>query len=552
MKSHFIGVILCALSASSSSLVASASPVELHSRIKSVIVYADRALIKREAAFEIAAGQNTIVITGITQLADEVSLRASLSTNNARILGLAVKPAAVRDDDVRRKDLRRRLDSLWGEAAVSENRIFVLTKQQQMLENLASNASAAASGSPSAGAPDSRNWEAAFLNVGKYLNIVLDSIRAMRIRDAQTRERCHALERELAAADSVLNRPVRDVAIEVECRAPVRGVAILEYLVPRTSWRALYNARLLDSNQVEIEYLAEVTQASGEDWDDVQLILSTAQPSRATGPRELSTRPVTVLETGAFRAQGGRSGETETQIIVAQRDLMQKSWTADSIAEPAPFEPYGLVGVAASATDFSTQFVLSRSESIRSGEFPSRVVVAILPFTGELSLIARPQLDQHAFRSLKLTNTTATPLLPGEISLFAGGDYIGKLSSPMPIVPQQEFNLSFGIDDGIEIKREPSGRRTEIKGDRRSISQRLVTTVANHADAERTVKIEEALPFSADSRVRVDIKSTSPRPTQADAQGRASWELRLRASEQAVIIIEYEVEFPSDVNIHGL
>src|SRR5262249_390508 len=55
------------------------------------------------------------------------------------------------------------------------------------------------------------------------------------------------------------------------------------------------------------EYLAAVTQQSGEDWGDVQLTLSTAEPMLNAAPPELKVLEVAVLPGGAS-APGGAGG----------------------------------------------------------------------------------------------------------------------------------------------------------------------------------------------------------------------------------------------------
>src|SRR5207248_2514089 len=50
---------------------------------------------------------------------------------------------------------------------------------------------------------------------------------------------------------------------------------------------------------VQLEYLAAVTQQSGEDWQGVHLVLSTAQPMLNATPPELKMLAVTVASKGS-------------------------------------------------------------------------------------------------------------------------------------------------------------------------------------------------------------------------------------------------------------
>ena len=54
----------------------------------------------------------------------------------------------------------------------------------------------------------------------------------------------------------------------------------LTYVVQNARWQPLYDLRLAGAN-LEVTYLAQVAQNTGEEWGDVSLTLSTAQPALA-------------------------------------------------------------------------------------------------------------------------------------------------------------------------------------------------------------------------------------------------------------------------------
>ena len=73
------------------------------------------------------------------------------------------------------------------------------------------------------------------------------------------------------------------------------------YMVDRASWTPLYDLRFQKANNprpfalnvqqisdtIQLNYLAEITQTTGEDWSNVSLILSTAKPGLGTLPPKL-------------------------------------------------------------------------------------------------------------------------------------------------------------------------------------------------------------------------------------------------------------------------
>src|SRR5947209_17570237 len=77
----------------------------------------------------------------------------------------------------------------------------------------------------------------------------------------------------------------------------------MNYLDDMASWRPQYKFRTGEGTKegkdvVQLEYLAAVTQQSGEDWQGVHLVLSTAQPMLNATPPELKMLAVTVAPKG--------------------------------------------------------------------------------------------------------------------------------------------------------------------------------------------------------------------------------------------------------------
>ena len=74
----------------------------------------------------------------------------------------------------------------------------------------------------------------------------------------------------------------------------------LNYLVDAAAWRPQYKFRAGKNakDAVQLEYLAAIVQQTGEDWGNVNVVLSTAQPMLNAAPPELQTLQVTVVPKG--------------------------------------------------------------------------------------------------------------------------------------------------------------------------------------------------------------------------------------------------------------
>src|SRR5262249_46464871 len=126
-------------------------------------------------------------------------------------------------------------------------------------------------------------------------------------------------------------RTEREAVIVVEKSNGAGGKVRLNYLVDAASWRPQYKLRAGKAarDPIRLEYLAAVAQHTGEDWANVNLVLSPAQPMLNAVPPELQTLQVTVVPKGSSPASHNPSAmELEEQVRSlrgkAQKDINEK------------------------------------------------------------------------------------------------------------------------------------------------------------------------------------------------------------------------------------
>ncbi len=207
-----------------------------------------------------------------------------------------------------------------------------------------------------------------------------------------------------------------------------------------------------------------------------------------------------------------------------------------------------VVGVGA----YPVLFQVSGTETIASGGDAARVTVANWNLDGATKLISRPRNRQGAFRIIKLQNQDRAPLMPGRVAIFVGAHFLGHTQVEQLIAPNEEFELPFGVDNRVMVKREVAGFTRETKDDDIQTSQTIQITLSNLDSISRTVELEEALPVSNDSRVRVKLGKIVPLPSPESAANMPRWILTLAPGEIVKIAIPYEVRYPAGLRVAGL
>jgi uncharacterized protein (TIGR02231 family) len=278
-----------------------------------------------------------------------------------------------------------------------------------------------------------------------------------------------------------------------------------------------------------------VVQRSDEEWENVDLVFSTAKPALGAQVPELFTWNINLKEPiPSYRK--------------AEREIPE---AADIVAmEAAPVE----LASEAVETGVSVIFKLTGKKSIPSGEGSTDILITREAFPAEFSYLTVPKLSEYAYLSTKVKNETDYPMLSGPASIFVGSDFVGK-SRLENIAPQEEFELSLGIDEGIKVRRElikklKSGGSLLSRKERLEYEYRI--TVENYKSTECRITVLDQLPISQNAALTVKETRIDPKPAERDEGGILKWNLTLKPQEKQGIVLGFMVEYPKGKIVQGL
>jgi uncharacterized protein (TIGR02231 family) len=481
----------------------------LTSRITEVVVHADSARVRRSAQVE---HSGPYVLAGLPGSLDSDALRVRLAAGS--VLGVEVADRwqqAVPDAEV--QALRTQLDALrWQQRELDDQR-KTLQVLREHVSRLLSQQDRSVTDETAAGKPDPAAWQ-------KVLTFAAEQLAQL---DAQARDADRAsadlatreadLQSRLDAPQSQQRVHLRDVTVEVQVDAPT--ALDVEYFVADAGWAPLYDLRAAaDGTSVDLAYRARVWQRTGEPWNDVDLVLSTAQPQRgAQGPEPQALRlHVAVPAPAAASTLTGRGRLVQDELAKAANEA--EASLDGSMVAPAP-------STAVMAQGLSVQFKLPRKESVPSREQPVTVLIGEQALPVALERQCVPQLDTTVWVRGITHNGTPWTMLPGEAAVYFGQDYVGQSWFGEPVLPEQEFTLHLGADPGLKVERVKTDEEHEEPG---LFSKRQSDTVAwrvrltnngaqpARADGSVDVLVREAVPLPADERIEVEVSDESHEP----------------------------------------
>ncbi len=567
---------------------ASAPAVAAESRLESVTVYPDRAVVHREARIAAPAGVSEWSFPGLpASLLDDsvqVSARGEMS---ASLLDIATRTVFVTTEpDARVKTLEDRLAELRREESALNDRKALLDSQRALVGSIEKAYTAPAAGAAGATPP-------ARPSLDDFSKLLTFSAEQRTRLDEQARsleiERT-GLGEKIAAAENQLRelrgrQPGRRATkvVTVRLSAPAAGALDLRlgYALPGASWTPAYDARLRSAErQVQLDAFGLVRNATGEDWTGVQLTLSTARPGLGGSAPEVSPWFVDVIRRPArptssatvIGQQGMLSSSERSPFSNNLRMLGEAAEQYFAVADAAPATPPADASFAQAAVETaatSASFRIATPVSVPSDNNPQRVPLGSAAFAADLQYQATPKLQETAYLAAYVRNTSELPFLAGAMNVFLDDTFVAgsRLATTMP---GEKFSLSLGADEGISIKRKVVSRFTEDTGltsrGRRTTYDFLVTVTNNKRGIERIV-LKDAVPVARDEKIVVRLLAPAerellkpeeaavqpPRPGIArDSEGKLTWRFDLRPGERREIPLRFSIEHPADMIVSGI
>ncbi|MBX9579910.1 MAG: DUF4139 domain-containing protein [Gemmataceae bacterium] len=376
-------------------------------------------------------------------------------------------------------------------------------------------------------------------------------------------------------------------------------------------WRPVYKLRAgaKDKDPVTLEYLAAVEQQTGEDWSNVNLTLSTAQPLLNAAPPDLRVLDVAVGGPGLASAVpgvgppgqpggpggGGQAGglagmpnptaigkgleqQARGQRAAAQQNYAQKKDDvgAKLFNDAAALEQFRdlvldrdeLTKVAAEARAEGADLPSVAYRPKGPTSLPSRtdeqvLEVARFDLTPRFYYKAVPVLTPNVYRLADLVNTSELVLLPGEATMYLGGDFVGQTKLPLVAVGKP-FTVGFGADPQLQVSRTLLDKARTTQGGNQVLTFKYRISLSSYKKDPVAVQVWDRVPH-AEAAMTIAVNLANPKPElstdplyQRDEKpkGLLRWDVTVQPTqnrEKALAIeYEYKLEYDKNVTIGGL
>ncbi len=531
----------------------------LDSSISEVTVYTDRALVTRRGTVALTGNERELAIASLPATIDTESVRATgAGTVAVRLLGVRTETVFSSEPvGDRTAELTEQIQELETQKRAINDKITARKIQLKFVEGL-SEKSVGFFSSSIAKQQVGLNETDKLLNfLGtnylKYVSAIAQYERQQRELDKQI----EALQQQLWQVQTPHSQQTFNIIVAVEPSGSGNFELEVSYVVMRARWTPLYDLRVnTTNNQINLNYLAEVNQNTGEDWTGVALTLSTAKPGMGTLPPKLEPWFIDIVyprstQTREFMMSRSRQ-PAEAEIALDDRKFEFEE------NEPVTGAAPQLMAAQTATTQVSKEggtvsFQVGGNTKIPSDGTPHKVTIFSENYPFKPEYIAVPRLVSFAYLQAVVMNPlTGATLLPGKANIFRDNTFVGTVKLDN-VSPGEEVKLNLGIDEGLKIERELVERQVDKKliGQQRRTSYAYRLNVTNLHQVQVHLTLKEQLPVSRNEQIKVRSTLTNPKIV-AGEMGVLEWIMSLQPQAKQELYYQFVVEHPPELTVTGL
>lgn len=335
------------------------------------------------------------------------------------------------------------------------------------------------------------------------------------------------------------------VVMVIDAKNTTTAQMQLSYLTPDAAWSPSYDFRSQDiESPIVLTYKANVVQNTGIDWQDVNLTLSSVNPSKNITPFNLQPWRLSVYDDSVQYESQALMRPAPAPIAMAETSMRAKKQRDSS----------GIADfVTASNNGINLNYDISLPYSLKSSTKPNSLTIKQSDVTGKYQYTATPKLAEDVFLQANIDNWQALNLLNGNANIYYGNTYIGNFQIDTNQLSDSLF-IPFGIDKNIQISRESNEKmkkKPSFIGSTIEQKEGYLIKAKNMHSKPINLTIIDQLPVSQDSEIKVS-EIDNKQAVVNKTTGELTWKVAIEPNQQIEIPFNYTLSYPKDKHILGL
>ncbi len=538
----------------------------IKSDVKKIKLFLTSGQMTHETEVKLEKGRNKLIFAGISAFADPQSIQF---TNNKSFRLVSV---STEMDFLAAEQFNPRISNLKDS----------LTK---LLDKLQANADIQSSYQAELGIMNTnRDLKGANQNLtvaqikeaGEYYRIrtleINNQLSKLNKERAELNTKIEGTRYKLAELNFNENQRSNQVIILIESDVAEKATIGLTYLVSDCGWAATYDLSATDVNQkVNLKYKAQVYNNTGNEWKDVDLTLSTADPLLSASQPILSPWYLDYYTANTWNYDKKVQGQKNDYLDKARNDLsianqrvydgyiLNNQNDIQTINQSLELNPQGGFNPVFGQTnvqmrqieisELSTEFEIKNTFSCPSDAKPYIVDVKEYNLDATYSYVTVPKLDQGTFLIANIVDWQDLDLVPGPTNVYFGGMYVG-VSEIDTRNTSDTLALSLGRDSKVvvarKLKKEVSSKK--VIGSTKKETYLYEISLRNNRSTPITIDVFDQIPIARNTDITVTADEISG-ATKDPLTGELKWQITIQPGEAKSLDLGFSVKYPKDGNV---
>ena len=511
----------------------------IDSKIDNVTLFTQGAQIFHTAKKSITAGRQFLVFTDLPQGINANSIQVG-GNGDLMILSVTYRldHLSNKEQSPKVKILEDSVKLLTENLTDLNNQIWLYTEEKDLL--LKNKIVTSAEGSNST---DDLVKRANFFR--SRMNNIFDELSSIQKKQKWHNERITALRRQIS---ELRNGGIRkgEIVVEIDAKKTSNANFEFSYTINNAGWYPVYDIRASSVTEpLKLSYNAKVYQSTGQDWENINLTLSSAAPLSSIAKPTFA--PWRLQFIADVQVQNYSYSNRMSKMSTAEAISADKAESDDEAAGGVNFQaPL----IAAVNHQTSTSFSIKVPYNVPSDGKHHSVNVAEYEIPADYTYFIAPKSSSQAFLLARAANWYKYNFLPGQANIFFENTYVGNTVINMNSATDT-LDISLGIDRGLIVKRErlEDFCKTRSFGSTKKESIGIGITIVNNRNIDAVIEVVDQIPVSSDNNITVELLESDKAKYDVNT-GKLLWNVSLKPGKSELIKFKYSVEYPKDRRIN--
>jgi hypothetical protein len=549
-----------------------ADPITVTGKLARVTVYRRGAKLSGTAAATTTADAQEIVISGLTTRARAASLRVTLRNPAIQLLTATYRIGYLPElaNQARVKVLRDSVRLLDEQTRALQDRVDVYRLEEKTTITLAENKTGGDRGATIE----------EITKVGEFYQKRLNEIK-IAVKKIQKEQA--ALNAIYTKTNTLLQylkpkqeKAVGEIVLTIKNGAAASSDIDFSLMTDEAFWLPMYDIRANDQKAaMQITSRATLYQATGQDWKNVKIRLSSGNPNANNDLPKLTSRSLDIykiptvamlkdtdgdgvpdmMDKEPYTAPGypvDPNGIATRLVTSIDNSIAYNNETRDEVDEaqlslwrgqdalrtymPSP-PPLG-------DNTMSQEVELEGEQDVPSNGLSHIFVLKQFPVAAFYTYYSVPSVETATFLVAKIPSFSQYNLTEGNANLFVGETYIGNsILRPNNVVDTLE--LSFGRDERVSISRKKlldfEENRVFSSVKREKAGYEII--IRNQKTEAIDLNILDNIPVAKNKDVEIEKEDISG-ATYDSTDGKLTWNITLKAGETRKLRVTYTIKYP--------